>query len=103
MAVMLRHRSAMMQDVWQAALLVRWARKHRLSHVHVHFGTNEATVAYLAHLMGGPTYSLTLHAFDLFRNTVDRVLLTEKINTSHFTVTVSEYNRRFLIENFPGL
>jgi cytochrome c-type biogenesis protein CcmF len=60
-------------------------------------------VAYLAHLMGGLSYSLTLHAFDIFRETVNRRLLALKINASRFTVTVSEYNRTFMVDHLPGV
>lgn len=102
-AAALRHRGASLTDLRQAALVLRWARKRRLGHVHVHFGTNEASVAYLAHLMGGLSYSLTLHAFDIFRDNVDRVLLARKINASRFTVTVSEYNRAFMVRELPGV
>lgn len=87
----------------QAYHVVRWAAKRRIGHVHVHFGTEEATVAMLARRLGGPTYSLTLHAFDIFRDNVDRRLLTEKINGSAFTVTVCESNRRFLVNTLPRL
>lgn len=103
LSVMLRFGGVSLTDFWQAALLLRWARKRKLAHLHVHFGTNEASVAYLARLMGGPSYSMTLHAFDIFRDNVDRKLLTDKINTSAFTVTVSEYNRRFLKGSFVRL
>ncbi|MFQ5414529.1 MAG: glycosyltransferase [Phycisphaerae bacterium] len=90
-------------DLVQAGHVLRWARKHRIAHAHVHFGTNEATVAMLAHMVGGLSYSLTLHAFDIFRDNVNRSLLARKINASRFTVTVSEYNRRFMIDHLPGV
>ncbi len=103
LAQVFRHRSVKWFDFVQAGLVCRWAHKHKLEHLHVHFGTSEATVAWLARLMGGPSYSLTLHAFDIFRDNVDRRLLTDKINLSRFTVTVCEGNRRFLVESLPGL
>jgi len=90
-------------DFAQAAMVMRWAKKRRIDHVHVHFGTQEATVALLANMLGGLSYSLTLHAFDIFRDNVDRRLLGRKINASRFTVTVSEFNRRFILENIPGV
>lgn len=90
-------------DFAQAAWVLRWAKRHRLDHVHVHFGTSEATVALLAHMMGGLSYSLTLHAFDIFRDNVDRDLLVRKINASRFAVTVSDFNRQYLVEHFPGV
>jgi glycosyltransferase involved in cell wall biosynthesis len=103
MGPMLRHRTAAHPDFMQAALALRWAKKQRIKHVHVHFGTQEATVALLASMMGDFSYSLTLHAFDIFRDNVDRRLLARKINASRFTVTVSQYNRRFMVENLPGV
>ncbi len=99
----LGRRSVSLLELGQAALVCRWAEKHGIGHLHVHFGTQEATVAMLARLMGGPSYSLTLHAFDIFRDNVDRSLLAVKINHSAFTVTVCESNRRFLIEHVPGV
>lgn len=100
---MIRHAGADSTDLLQAALVLKWAKKRKIKHVHVHFGTHEATVAYLAHLMGGLSYSLTLHAFDIFRDNVDRPLLVRKINASRFTVTVSEYNRDFMLKNLPDV
>jgi colanic acid/amylovoran biosynthesis glycosyltransferase len=90
-------------DLARAAYVVRWARERGINHVHVHFGTGAATVALLANLLGGLPYSLTLHAFDIFREDVNKSLLAQKINASRFTVTVSEFNRRFLIDQVPGL
>lgn len=91
------------RDFGRAMYVLRWAKGLGVRHVHVHFGTSEATVALLAHMLGGLSYSLTLHAFDIFRDNVDRSLLAKKINASRFTVTVSEFNRRFLAENLPGV
>lgn len=90
-------------DLVRAVEVLRWVKKNRISHVHVHFGTSEATVALLANILGELPYSLTLHAFDIFRDNVDRRLLAEKINHSRFTVTVSEFNKRFMVKNLPGV
>ncbi len=98
-----QHRSIAWFEMCQAAAFVRWARKQGIEHVHVHFGTDEANVAMFAHMLGGPTYSMTLHAFDIFRDNVDRSLLARKINHSQFTVTVCESNRKFLTECVPGV
>ena len=84
-------------DLARAGYVLSWAKKKRIDHIHVHFGTSEATVALLAWQLGGLPYSLTLHAFDIFRDNVDRPLLARKINESRFTITVSEFNRRFMV------
>ena len=99
----LRFRDATLGDLVQAGHVIKWAGKHRVDHLHVHFGTSEATVAMLARRLGGPTYSMTLHAFDIFRDNVDRRLLAEKINHSAFTVTVSAFNRAFMVDHLPGV
>jgi glycosyltransferase involved in cell wall biosynthesis len=90
-------------EMEQAERLLSWARKREINHVHVHFGTEEASVALLASMMGGLSYSLTLHAFDIFRDNVDLGLLAKKINSSRFTVTVCEANRRYLVDKIPGI
>lgn len=97
------HRGISWFELCQAAALLRWAHKEQVSHVHVHFGTDEASVAMLASMLGDLSYSLTLHAFDIFRDNVDRGLLARKINSSRFTVTVCESNRRFMVEHLPGV
>ncbi len=99
----LRSAGASHTDFRQAAMVLRWARKRKIKHIHVHFGTHEASVAYLAWLIGRLSYSQTLHAFDIFRDDVDRSLLARKINASRFTVTVSEFNRRYLVNEIPGI
>lgn len=50
----------------EAAWLVRRFRRHPVDHLHAHFGTNPATVARLAHRLGGPPYSFTAHGPDEF-------------------------------------
>jgi glycosyltransferase involved in cell wall biosynthesis len=90
-------------ELARAAYVLRWARKQAIRHVHVHFGTGAATVALLAHVLGDLPFSLTLHAYDIFRDDVNPSLLAQKINASRFAVTVSEYNRGFLVEQVPGV
>jgi colanic acid/amylovoran biosynthesis glycosyltransferase len=41
--------------------LVQWASETRIGHVHGHSCANSAHVLALAHRLGGPSYSLTLH------------------------------------------
>jgi glycosyltransferase involved in cell wall biosynthesis len=44
-----------------AADLVRIARQERIDHIHVHSFADAAHLAAMAHIMGGPSYSLHLH------------------------------------------
>ena len=45
----------------EACILLRLLRRERIEHVHAHFGTNSTSVAMLCRLLGGPSYSFTVH------------------------------------------
>jgi glycosyltransferase involved in cell wall biosynthesis len=65
-------------------------RRSRVSHVHVHFGTNAAAVARLIRCLGGPSYSFTVHGPDEFDAPVG-LSLRAKIEDAHAVVAVSEF------------
>lgn len=80
----------------QAMYFRQLAAERKLTHVHVHFATNATTVALLSHLMGGPTYSFTVHGPDeLFKP--ERLSFGTKIEHAAFVVAISEYCRRQLL------
>jgi colanic acid/amylovoran biosynthesis glycosyltransferase len=54
----------------EACLLKRWLVREKVDHLHVHFGTNPAAVAMLCRIVGGPTYSVTMHGPDEFDGAV---------------------------------
>jgi len=64
----------------------------RLHHVHVHFGTNAATVAMLSRTMGGATYSFTAHGPDEFMEPF-RSSYDLKIRHAAFVAAISSYCR----------
>jgi glycosyltransferase involved in cell wall biosynthesis len=76
----------------EAVLLRRLAREQDVGHVHAHFATDGALVAHLLAALGGPSYSLTLHAKDIYRDTVDARLLDRLVAGSVFSVTVCDAN-----------
>ncbi|WP_206352158.1 glycosyltransferase [Tautonia rosea] len=76
----------------EACLLRRWAQRDQVSHLHVHFGTNSATVALLCHLLGGPSYSVTVHGPEEF-DAPKALSLAEKVRHSAFTVAISSFGR----------
>lgn len=67
-----------------------------IDHAHAHFATAAAGLAALAHRMGGPTYSVTAHAKDIYHEDVRTDRLREKLAPSLFVATVSDANRRYL-------
>jgi glycosyltransferase involved in cell wall biosynthesis len=66
------------------------------THVHAHFGTNPAAVARLCRLLGGPSYSFTVHGPEEFDN-VWAISLPEKIRDAEFVVAVSSFGRSQLL------
>lgn len=75
-----------------------WLRKRcselGLRHLHVHFATDSAVTAMLLRGLGGPSYSVTAHAKDIYRSTVSPALLRTLLERSAFFVTVCDANVR---------
>jgi colanic acid/amylovoran biosynthesis glycosyltransferase len=67
-----------------------------IDHVHAHFATSAAGLASLARRMGGPTYSVTAHAKDIYHSDVRIDRLREKLSAASFVATVSRQNREYL-------
>lgn len=76
----------------EACVLLRWFQRARVEHIHVHFGTNSATVALLCRILGGPPYSFTVHGPEEF-DKPGAISLPEKINCAAFVVAVSSFGR----------
>ena len=76
----------------EACVLLEWMTKLGVEHLHTHYATNSATAALLCRIMGGPTYSFTMHGpeeFDAPRATC----LREKVRHAAFVVAISEFTR----------
>lgn len=67
-----------------------------VSHIHAHFATHPALVAWIVHKLTGIPYSVTVHAHDIF---VDRSMLDLKLRNTVFVAAISEYNREFLAQH----
>lgn len=78
--------------VWVARELERL----QVDHVHAHFATHPALAALVAREVAGVAYSFTAHGSDLHR---DPRGMRAKVLGSAFTVTVSDYNKRFILEH----
>ena len=84
--------------LWQflrACVLADLLLEHGLIHLHVHFAHAPASVGMYASLLTGGAFSFTTHANDLFQR---GTALREKVRRATFVACISEYNRRFLIE-----
>lgn len=78
-----------------AAGLAKHLIKNKCSHIHVHFAHVPTDIAMYAAVFSNGSFSVTAHANDLFER---GWLLPEKVSRSAFFATISEFNKRFLIE-----
>jgi glycosyltransferase involved in cell wall biosynthesis len=76
----------------EACVLCKWMQQDRIDHLHVHFGSNSATVAMLCRLVGGPPYSFTVHGPEEFDRPAS-LGLGRKIRYAAFVVPISSYGR----------
>ncbi len=76
----------------EACVLLRWCAESKITHLHVHFGTNSATVAMLCRLLGGPPYSVTVHGPEEFDKPA-AIALGEKIRHAAFIVAVCSFGK----------
>jgi colanic acid/amylovoran biosynthesis glycosyltransferase len=67
-----------------------------IEHVHAHFGTNPTSVARLVKLLGGPSYSFTVHGPDEFDRPV-ALDLAGKIADARLAVAISSFGRSQLM------
>ena len=84
----------------QAIELARQIRRKKITHLHAHFATSATAVAQLAARIAGITYSTTMHAKDIFHETVNPEDLKSKIADAEFVVTVSDFNKKYLVREF---
>ena len=76
--------------VAEASRILVWLAKYQARHLHAHFGTNSAEIAMQVRMLGGPTFSFTVHGPDEFLGPLG---LEEKISRSAFGVAISSFGR----------
>lgn len=76
----------------EACSLVKWLQEAEVSHLHAHFGINPAAVAMLTQVLGGPTYSFTVHGPKEF-DSATGLALSEKIKRAKFVAAISSFGR----------
>jgi colanic acid/amylovoran biosynthesis glycosyltransferase len=87
--------------VAEASRILIWIAKSRACHLHAHFGTNSAEVAMQLRILGGPSYSFTVHGPEEFLAPLG---LEDKISRSAFVVAISSFGRSQLyLRTAPAL
>jgi len=71
------------------------ALKKKVKHIHAHFATYPAFVAMVVSKLTGVPFTFTAHAHDIF---LDKALLKEKAAEAKTIITISDYNRRHIID-----
>jgi glycosyltransferase involved in cell wall biosynthesis len=64
-------------------------------HVHCHFANHPALAGFIVRRLTGIPYSFTAHGSDLH---VNRLMLPEKVAEAAFVATISDYNRRVIVD-----
>ncbi len=80
----------------EAAWLVERFRTAPVDHLHAHFGTNPAAVAWLVRRLGGPPYSFTAHGPDEF-DRPEALDLGGKVADARLAVGISSFGRSQLM------
>ncbi|MDH3745016.1 MAG: glycosyltransferase, partial [Acidobacteriota bacterium] len=88
------------QEVYQAIRLAKVVTARGIDQLHAHFATSATTVARLAAHLADIPYSFTTHAKDIFHEDVDPEDYRRKLEEAAGVVTVSNYNRRYLLERY---
>ncbi len=83
----------------KAVHLARLLSREGVKHVHAHFASHPAAVAFVIRRLTGIGYSFTAHGSDLHR---DRHMLAEKVAESRFVVAISRFNRDVILDACGG-
>lgn len=89
---MLRHLAYMVE----ALVVSHWCRRDRVQHLHVHFGTNPATVGALVNEVTGIPFSFTVHGPEEFDNPRLHAL-GQKVQRASFAVAISSFGKSQLM------
>ena len=79
---------------------VEQARENSIAHLHAHFATYPALMAWLIHQFTHIPFSFTAHAHDIYFNQDILRLVAEEASA---IVTISEFNRGFILEKVAHL
>jgi glycosyltransferase involved in cell wall biosynthesis len=100
-ALLLRRPSlASLRHAVEALWLARDLRLVRASHLHAHFAHSPAAVAHMTWVAGGPAFSFTAHAKDLY--TTPAEALRQRLRAAAFVVTCTRFNAGHIVALDPA-
>jgi glycosyltransferase involved in cell wall biosynthesis len=80
----------------KAVRMAEEMQKQGIQHIHAHFATHPALAAWIIHNLTGISYSITVHAHDIY---VTQTMLGTKLEKASFIIAISEFNRLFLSQH----
>jgi colanic acid/amylovoran biosynthesis glycosyltransferase len=86
--------------LWLGACLAAQLKERGVQHIHVHHGYFSSWIAMAAAEISGISFSLTLHGSDLL---LQPAYLEEKLRHCKFCMTVSHFNRQYILSHYPGI
>lgn len=93
-------RAKALLHTWLGACYAVMLEGRGVEHIHVHHGYFASWIAMAAARLLNVNFSMTLHGSDLL---LHGAYLDEKLKNCAFCLTVSEYNRRYILEHYPGI
>jgi len=92
--------AALLTNLKSFMRLAAWAyelKRRGVRHFHAHWATEAATVAMIFSWLSGLPFSFTAHAYDIF---LQPQFLKRKLAEARFAVTVSAYNKQYLLDHY---
>jgi colanic acid/amylovoran biosynthesis glycosyltransferase len=87
-------------QTWLGMYYAALIEKRGVRHIHVHHGYFGSWIAMVAARLLGVGFSMTLHGSDLL---LGGWYLDTKLKNCQFCVSISEYNRRYILKHFLGV
>jgi glycosyltransferase involved in cell wall biosynthesis len=104
--ILLQDRASPMQRIkalahtWLGACYALLLEGRGVEHIHAHHGYFGSWIAMAASRFLDVSFSLTLHGSDLL---LHGAYLDTKLENCRFCLTVSEYNRRYILKHYPAV
>ncbi|HXM21606.1 MAG TPA: glycosyltransferase family 4 protein [Terriglobales bacterium] len=96
----IRRRLRALLHTWLGVYYALLIERSGVEHIHVHHGYFASWIAMVAARFLGIEFSMTLHGSDLLLHPAS---LDTKLKHCKFCVTVSEFNRRHILERYPEI
>jgi glycosyltransferase involved in cell wall biosynthesis len=96
----LKSRLSALLNTWLGVYYALLIEKSAVDHIHVHHGYFASWIAMVAARYLGIDFSMTLHGSDLL---LHPAYLDLKLKHCKFCVTISDFNRRHLLECYPNV